>query len=656
MLSWLISGARGAPAETARVTTSSSESPLSQGESGRGQRDLAWLFWAWLFWAGLFWAGLTDRHGCGCAAKWRGRRACWAVERLICARCDSLGAPVRRTSDSARCAIYAWGMLKTQRVVVVGAGLAGLAAAVELAAAGLRVTVVEKNSHLGGKMNVLREGGFSFDMGPTILTIPQVLTGIIQRTGRNPADYIKLISLDPQWRCFYTDGTVINLRQRPETFAQELDAQFPGTSAGVQYTRFIAFARRMMSLSNKVFYYKDVGSPVDMMRGTPPGDTKVLGDVLAMKMHKTVAGTVHQMIDEPHVRQLVEHFLQYVGSSPFMAPAILSLIAAAQTDHGCWYSMSPDGTAGGTRCVAQALARLAGELGVEVRTGKGVTKINSTGARATGVTLDDGTTIDADAVVSNCDVQRTLRDLIATPGGRKRQAGIAKSYTPACSGVVLYLGLKRQYEHLAHHNFMFSSNSVEEFADIYTRGVPARDPSLYVAAPSRTDATQAPAGCESLYILVHTPYRREGQRWEGPGGMLEQYRPVIIERLRATGMPDIEQQIAVEKFLHPGLIDQMYNAEGGAIYGLASHGRLMGGFKPRNRSQVLDNLYLTGGSVNPGPGVPMVLMSGVTAANCLRQDLDARKPGEATIETRLGPSLVGGELDASAAPEAVGAR
>ncbi len=536
-------------------------------------------------------------------------------------------------------------MATIPHVVVIGAGLAGLSAAVELASAGARVTVVDRNAHLGGKMNILLERGFAFDMGPTILTLPQVLTGIIERAGRRSADYIKLINLDPQWRCFYTDGTVINLRQSPEVFARELDAQFPGTGVGNEYLGFIAYSRRMMGLSGKVFYYKDVGSPMDMMRGTPPGDLKILGDVLAMKMHKTVGSTVHAAIRQPHVRQLVEHFLQYVGSSPFLAPAILSLIAAAQTDHGCWYSMAPDGKSGGTRCVAQALARLLGELNATVITGVGVSKITTEGSRATGVVLEDGRTIACDAVVSNCDVQRTLRDLVGTPGAVKKQREIAKGYTPACSGVVLYLGLDRQYEHLAHHNFLFSGSSEEEFGDIYTRGVPARDPTLYLAVPSRTDPTQAPAGCEALYVLVHTPYRRDGQNWDGAGGLLESYKPVIMERLRATGMPDIDKHVVVDRFLHPGLIDRMYNAEGGAIYGLASHGKLIGGFKPRNRSGVLENLYLAGGSTNPGPGVPMVLMSGVTAANAVREDLGTFKPGEAVekgrIVTTLGASLVG---------------
>ncbi|MCU0688895.1 MAG: phytoene desaturase family protein [Phycisphaerales bacterium] len=543
-------------------------------------------------------------------------------------------------------------MTSTPHVVVVGAGLAGLSSAVELAGSGVRVTIIDRNGHLGGKMNLLQEQGFSFDMGPTILTLPQVLTGIIERAGRKPADYIKLINLDPQWRCFFTDGTVINLRQNPETFARELDAQFGskpgGANVGRQYLDFIAYSRRMMGLSDKVFYFKDVGSPMDMMKGTPPGDLKILGDVLAMKMHKTVGSTVHGAITEPHVRQLVEHFLQYVGSSPFLAPAILSLIAAAQTDHGCWYSMAPDEQSGGTRCVAKALSRLLGELGATVITGTGVSKIITSGsgaaARATGVVLEDGRTISCDAVVSNCDVQRTLRDLIGTPEAKAKQRAIAKDYTPACSGVVLYLGLKRQYAHLAHHNFLFSSSSESEFGDIYGRGVPAADPTLYLAVPSRTDPTQAPAGCEALYVLVHTPFQRAGQNWDGPDGLLAKYKPVIMDRLRKTGMEDIDSHIVVDRFLHPGRIDAMYNAEGGAIYGLASHGKLMGGFKPKNRSGVVSNVYLAGGSANPGPGVPMVLMSGVTAANSVREDLGAFKPSETVekgrIVTRLGGSLV----------------
>jgi len=514
-------------------------------------------------------------------------------------------------------------------VVIIGGGLAGLSASVELARLGCAVTIVERNAHLGGKMNVLEEQGFSFDMGPTILTLPQVLRGIIARTGRDPADYVDLVRLDPQWRCMYEDGTVLDLLEDEVAMASALDRQFPQHRPGAGWRRFLAYSRRMYRLSERVFFYRDLGGMTDLMRKPPTREPGLLGDVLAMRVHSTVGATAHGMIDEPHVQQLSEHFLQYVGSSPFLAPAILSLIASAQTDHGCWYAM------GGTRQVARALTRLGSELGVVSLTGVCVASILQKGGerdgRARGVRLDDGRTIEADVVVSNCDVQRTHRDLLASPAARREQASIAGKYEPACSGVVLYLGLDRQYEHLLHHNFLFSGDSKREFDDIYRKGVPAVDPTIYLAVPSRTDANQAPRGGEALYALIHTPYLRDGQQWEGAGGLLERYRPTIIEKLKRMGMEDIERHIVVERHLTPASIERMYNAEGGAIYGLASHGRFRGGFKPRNRSRALKGLYLAGGSVNPGPGVPMVLMSGVTAARSIAEDhgIDAGSVDEA---------------------------
>ena len=492
--------------------------------------------------------------------------------------------------------------------VVIGGGLAGLAAATELTTQSrgeLEVVIVEKNRHLGGKMNVLSEKGFHFDMGPTIITMPEIVRGIIRRSGRTVEDYLELVRLDPQWRCFYEDGTVLDLRDNPEDFASDLDRQFPNERPGRGYMEFLAYARRMYRLSEKVFFYKDLGGIGDMMR-KPPTDAGLLGDVLRMRMHSTVARTSHRSIQEPHLAQLTEHFMQYIGSSPFLAPAILSLIASAQGDYGCWYAM------GGTRMVARALERVFTEQGGKVERGVGAKRIHVDAGVVKAVELEDGRVIACDLVVSNCDVQRTYTDLLGTPAARNEQQKIAAKYEPACSGVVLYLGLDRRYEHLRHNCFIFSGNSKQEFDDIYRMGEPARDPTLYLCVPSATDPTQAPEGCESLYILVHTAYRRDRHDWDG--ALFDSYRRVILDKLKRFGMEDVEKHIVVERRLTPAGIDRMYNATGGAIYGLASHGRLRGGFKPRNTSPVAKGLFLAGGSVNPGPGTPMVMMSGVTAA------------------------------------------
>ncbi len=501
-----------------------------------------------------------------------------------------------------------------QHVAVVGAGLAGLASAVELTTRGARVTLIDKNDHLGGKMNVTAADGFAFDMGPTILTLPEVLSGIIRRAGGEVSDYIDLVRLDPQWRCHYEDGTVIDVRDEEHAMRAHLDDVLGG-GTGDQYASLLNFSRRMNRLSRKVFFYRDVGGIADVMRGTKVGDSQVMSDAMAMRLHATVAQTVHKHVSDPRLRQLIEHFLQYVGSSPFLAPTILTMIMSAQQDQGCWYSM------GGTRMVARSLERLATEKGVRIVRGQRAEEILIRDGRASGVKLESGEMIDADAVVSNCDVQRTMRDLLHTPAAKLRQRSLAEKHTPACSGVVLYLGLDRQYEHLAHHNFVFSRDSAVEFDDIYRKGIPARDPTLYIAAPSRTDAAQAPPGGEALYILIHTPYIRPGSLQGETDAFMRAYRPVVMDKLSRFGMADIEDRIVVERSLLPRGIERMYNAEGGAIYGLASHGKLAGGFKPKNTSGVVDGLYLAGGSVNPGPGVPMVLMSGVTAADVAARDL-----------------------------------
>ena len=522
-------------------------------------------------------------------------------------------------------------MAEQRNVIVVGGGLAGLAAAVELAQRGATVTLIEANAHLGGKMNVLEQDGYRFDMGPTILTLPEVLCGIIRRAGGRVRDYIDLVRLDPQWRCVFEDGTRFDLRDDLDETVAEFNRTFPGPQggggAGDGFRALIDYSRRMNRLSRRVFFYRDLGGVTDVMRGTPMGDFALLKDVLAMRMHSTVGKTIDKYIDEPHVKQMAEHFLQYVGSSPFLAPAILTMIASVQTDQGCWYAR------GGTRSVARALERLAEEGGVDVRRSTRVASINERAGRVTGVTTDAGETLHADAVVSNCDVQRTLGGLMSSPASDAQAASVRRKFEPACSGIVFYWGLDRQYDQLAHHNFYFSRDSHAEFHDIYNKGEPAADPTLYIAAPSRSDPDQAPAGCEALYILVHTAHLRDGSLQADTDRFVREYRPVVLDKLSRCGLPDVEQHIVVERTLTPRGIESMYNAEGGAIYGLASHGKLGGGFKPPNRSRRFAGLYFAGGSANPGPGVPMVLMSGVTAADAVAKDLGLARPDLSATST-----------------------
>jgi phytoene desaturase len=505
------------------------------------------------------------------------------------------------------------------RVGIIGSGLAGLSAACTLAARGHEVTVFEKNPWLGGKAAQLSERGFRFDMGPTILIQPSVLRRIFAEAGKRLEDYIDMVRLDPQWRCFFDDGSVIDLRDDEETMAAALDGRFPGM--GGRYQQLMALSRELHSISDRFFFWKSVGSIKDTFDIGGAFDLKVLRDVLKMRMGQTVAGAIREFIPEPNTAQMLDHMVQYVGSSPDASPAILTAIGSMQMEEGIWYPM------GGTRAVPEALVKLGRELGVVFKPSTDVAKIltASSGKKhesVRGLVTTAGETFLFDAIVSNEDAVRTHRELLAKTRAAS-EFEHRRSYEPACSGVVLYLGLSKRYEHLAHHDFVFSRDPDEEFHAIYDLGEPAPDPTCYLACTARTDPKSAPEGGEALYVLVHTPYLRPGQDWTKifPG-----YRQVILDKLKRTaGLEDLEERIVFEHHLTPQDIHDRYRVLNGAIYGISSHGRFLGAFKPANRSKEVDGLYLAGGAAHPGPGMPMVMMSGWIAADSL--DMDAKADG-----------------------------
>ena len=502
-------------------------------------------------------------------------------------------------------------------VGVIGGGLGGLAAACTLAARGYSVVLFEKNDWLGGKAVVLEQDGFRFDMGPTILTLPSVLTRIFAEAGRDVSEALDLVRLDPQWRSFFGDGSTLDLTANHDKMRANL-VQYAGYACADGYERFIDHSRTLHRISQNWFFYRPVGGLRDMFNAgnmTQPG---TLSDLRAMRMGRSVASTVRSHIPDARVAQMVDHFTQYVGSAPDASPAVLCGIGHMQTSEGIWYPR------GGTGAIPKALKALAMDLGVELRLGADVRRITQTNGAVTGVELQDGEHVRLDAVVSNSDAVRTHRELL----GGVRKFERRRRYEPACSGVVLYLGLKRRQSQLLHHNFVFSADPHEEFDYIYRKGEPAPDPTCYVCAPAMTEPEVAPPGGEALYVLVHTPYLRPQHDWKR---MFPAYRATILEKLRRTAGVDLDGEIVTESALTPLDIHERYRVLNGAIYGLASHGRWTGAFKPSNRSRDLRGLYLCGGAAHPGPGMPMVLMSGWIAADALDGDHGARgtAPGEA---------------------------
>jgi phytoene desaturase len=506
------------------------------------------------------------------------------------------------------------------RVVVIGAGLGGLAAACTLAARGYRVTLCDKNPWVGGKAAVLSEQGFRFDMGPTILTIPRVLKRIYAEAGRDLESALDLVPLDPQWRSFFTDGSTLDLVSDVQAMRANLDTFAPGSGAGDGYGRFMDLSRRLHRLSDEFFFWRSVGGMRDMIDVRKSLSVGFIKELIGMRPGHSVAGTVRSYVPDERAAQMFDHYTQYVGSCPEQSPAVLCSIAHMQSNDGVWYPR------GGTGAVPRALASLAVDLGVDVRTKTPIRRIIVEGGRVRGVETAAGETIAAAAVVSNSDSVRTHRELV---DGQPRKKFLGRrKYEPACSGVVLYLGLDKRYEQLIHHNFVFSDDPHAEFEAIYRRGEPAPDPTCYVCAPAVTEPEVAIPGGEALYVLVHTPYLRPHHDWKK---MLPEYRNTIIRKLeRTAGLKDLEKHIVVEKALTPQDINDRYHVLDGAIYGLASHGKYLGAFKPANRSPDIEGLYLAGGSAHPGPGMPMVMMSGWIAADCVDQDTLVARASPAT--------------------------
>lgn len=498
----------------------------------------------------------------------------------------------------------------SDRIGVVGGGLGGLAAACTLAARGHHVTLFEARQTLGGKAAVLQRDGFRFDMGPTILTLPSVLARIFSEAGRRLEDAIDLVCLDPQWRCFFPGGDVLDLHadtQRMTAAIRDFSSS-PLDASG--YQSFMGMSQRLQDVSERYFFWRSVESVADTFRVRGSLRPKLLRDLLALRTGRTVHGTVRSFVKDERVAQMLDHFTQYVGSAPDQSPAVLCGIASMQTSEGVWYP------SGGTGALPLALATLAEELGVDIRTGTAVRRILSERGAVTGVETEAGESVPLRAVVSNSDAVRTHEELLGGDvGARFRRK---RRFEPACSGVVLYLGLREAYDHLLHHNFVFSNNSEREFDQIYSKGEPAEDPTCYVCAPARSDPSVAPERGEALYVLVHTPYLRPWNDWKV---LLPAYRETILGKLqRVAGLEDIKERIVVEDHLTPQDIHERYRVLRGAIYGLSSHGRFRGAFKPGNRSRLLRGLYLAGGAAHPGPGMPMVLMSGWIAADCLDRD------------------------------------
>ena len=478
-----------------------------------------------------------------------------------------------------------------QPAAVIGAGIAGLATAVRLAVAGHPVTVFEAASTFGGKMHQFTlPGGYRFDAGPSLFTLPQLVDDIFRLAGREPADYFRYERLDPITNYFFVDGTRLTAWAEAERFATEVEEKLGTPAAAV--TDFLARSGKAYEATAGTFLHKSLHKA-----GTyfSPETLKAVAALPQLGL----LGTMHQRHqkafgDDPRLVQLFDRYATYNGSDPYQAPATLSMIPHLEHGIGAFY---PEG---GIYAIAESLARLATELGVKFRYHEAVEEIIVAEGHVTGLRTALNV-YDFDLVVSNMDVVPTYRHLLPTQPAPERTLSQPRS----SSALIFYWGITREFSELELHNIFFSADYQREFQAIFQEQTVADDVTVYVNVTSKKTPTDAPPGHENWFVMVNVPHD-QGQDW---AALTAHTRHIVLRKLSQALGTDIERVIATEKVWTPPGIAADTSSFGGALYGSSSNNALAAFLRHPNFSGRLEGLYFCGGSVHPGGGIPLCLLS-----------------------------------------------
>jgi phytoene desaturase len=467
-----------------------------------------------------------------------------------------------------------------RKVAIIGAGLGGLSCAVRLAHAGYSVVIYEKNDSPGGKINTLSDGGYSWDTGPSLLTMPQVLRELWQDVGRKLEDYLTLEPLNPSCRYRWHDGTLIDENAdfwlRPDV------------------TRFLAHARGVYEFLDGSFFERSADDWWQDVPGRLLSKLNQLPKVLSMK---SLHALTHSYFSDPHLIQIFDRFACYNGSSPYLTPSFFSIIPFLQQKYGAWRVQ------GGIHRIITALTQLARESGVEIRTKAEVTGFHvHAGSYHIAV---DGRWEKFDGAICNQDTLHAYEHLLPRAAGehfRNKRLG----HTPlSSSAYLLFLGVKKQYEGLAHRNLFFSDDDPREFHQIFDERQPAEKPSILVTVSSRSEPGHAPEGCDNWLVQVNAPALRSRSSWKS---ISESYGDRIIELLEEFGFPGLKNEIDVRHNFSPSNFRSQYRSYAGSLYGFASHGLLSPFKRPQPGHTGWNAFSFVGGSTHQAGGIPVVMM------------------------------------------------
>jgi phytoene desaturase len=474
--------------------------------------------------------------------------------------------------------------------VVIGSGFGGLAAAIRLGARGYRVTVLERLDAPGGRAFVHRQDGFTFDAGPTIVTAPFLFEDLWRLCGRELADDVDLRAVDPFYRLVFDDGETITCHADSAAMEAEIARVSPGDVAG--YRRFMARSGAICRLGFEQLGHVPFMSVGDLLRHAP--------DLLKLGGHLSVHGLVSRYVKNPKVRVALSFHPLFVGGNPFDTTAVYCLIAHLERRWGVHFAM------GGTGALVNGLVKLIKGQGGAIRYHADVAEILVEAGVAKGVRLSSGETIAADIVVSNADAAYTYRNLVPAAARKRwtdRKLDRAKY---SMSLFVWYFGTRRRYPDVEHHTILLGPRYKGLIGDIFNGKSLAEDMSLYLHRPTATDPSLAPPGCDAFYVLSPVPHLDADIDW---ATQAEPYRQAIERRLSETVLPGLQHEIATSLVATPQDFHDRYRSIKGAAFSLAPTLLQSAWFRPNNRSEDVEGLYLVGAGTQPGAGLPGVLSS-----------------------------------------------
>lgn len=490
-----------------------------------------------------------------------------------------------------------------RRAIIIGAGIGGLSAALLLAARGVEVTVVERAAAPGGKMRQVEAGGLALDAGPTVFTMRWVFDQIFDEAGADFAQHVRLNRAATLARHAWRDGARLDLFADLERSVDAIGA-FAGKSEADGFRRFAARAQTIYETLRDSFILAQRPSPVDLVRHAGFGG---LPNLLRISPFATMWDELSKYFHDSRLRQLFGRYATYCGSSPFDAPATLMLVAHVEME-GVWR------VEGGMHALACALATLAQARGATFLYGREAKRVIVESGRVAGVLLDDSQRLDADAIIMNGDVAALRHGLLGADA--RNAVGDAPRAQPSLSAVTWAMRARAREFPLLHHNVFFSHDYRTEFDDIFGRKRLPAAPTIYVCAQDRGD-DDAPRDEERLFALVNAPAGQDISQEE-----LSRCEETMFRMLADCGL---EVSAAAATRTAPTDFARLFPATAGAIYGQASHGWTASFTRPGSRTKI-PGLYLAGGSVHPGPGVPMAAISGRLAAHCLMADLNSMQP------------------------------